>query len=199
MLSWCCLILSWMIWWRCWIFMFLNFSLLLFNITMHTFYQVKGYIYEMTMRIEDEDERIASLAKLFFNELSKKGSILMICELANRWKHDVHSDLYFVHAGSNPIYNLLPDILSSLSNQNISEDAFNNIMQFLINSIKKVVFYKVLLDAFCLFWFLIIRFYHSRTSKWKHLLKSCAIGLVELQVCLMTSIFIMIIGILLLI
>lgn len=45
---------------------------------------MKGYIYEMTMRIEDEDERIASLAKLFFNELSKKGSILMLCKFADR-------------------------------------------------------------------------------------------------------------------
>jgi len=35
--------------------------------------QVKGYINEMAVRIEDEDERISSLAKLFFHELSKKG------------------------------------------------------------------------------------------------------------------------------
>ncbi|CAD6216815.1 unnamed protein product [Miscanthus lutarioriparius] len=49
---------------------------------------VKGYINEMTVRIEDEDERISSLAKLFFHELSK--------------------------TGSNPIYNLLPDILGRL-------------------------------------------------------------------------------------
>lgn len=37
--------------------------------------QVKGYINEMTICLEDEDERISSLAKLFFNELSKKGNI----------------------------------------------------------------------------------------------------------------------------
>lgn len=34
--------------------------------------QVKGYINEMAARLEDEDDRISSLAKLFFNELSKK-------------------------------------------------------------------------------------------------------------------------------
>lgn len=37
--------------------------------------QVKGYINEMAMRLEDEDERISSLAKLFFHELSKKGIV----------------------------------------------------------------------------------------------------------------------------
>lgn len=41
-------------------------------------------------------------------------------------------------AGSNPIYNLLPDILGRLSNQNLKEESFRNIMQFLIGSIKKV-------------------------------------------------------------
>lgn len=35
--------------------------------------QVKGYINEMAVRLEDEDTRISSLAKLFFHELSKKG------------------------------------------------------------------------------------------------------------------------------
>lgn len=35
--------------------------------------QVKGYINEMAVRLEDEDERISNLAKLFFIELSKKG------------------------------------------------------------------------------------------------------------------------------
>ena len=35
--------------------------------------QVKGYINEMAIRLEDEEERISSLARLFFTELSKKG------------------------------------------------------------------------------------------------------------------------------
>jgi hypothetical protein len=38
--------------------------------------QVKGYINEMAVRVEDEDERISSLAKLFFHELSKKGTCI---------------------------------------------------------------------------------------------------------------------------
>lgn len=37
--------------------------------------QVKGYINEMAVRVEDEDERISNLAKLFFHELAKKGEL----------------------------------------------------------------------------------------------------------------------------
>lgn len=37
--------------------------------------QVKGHIDEMAIRLEDEDERISNLARLFFHELSKKGSL----------------------------------------------------------------------------------------------------------------------------
>ncbi|XP_042451953.1 condensin complex subunit 1-like isoform X1 [Zingiber officinale] len=115
-----------------------NAVLVLSHLILNDMMKVKGYIYEMTMRIEDEDERIASLAKLFFNELSKKGS--------------------------NPIYNLLPDILSSLSNQNISEDAFNNIMQFLINSIKKDKQMEALVEKLC------NRFSGATDNRqWKHI------------------------------
>lgn len=55
------------------------------------------------MRLEDGDERIYNLAKLFFHELSKKGS--------------------------NPIYNLLSNILGKLSLQNLKRESFYNIMQ----------------------------------------------------------------------
>lgn len=41
--------------------------------------------------------------------------------------------------GSNPIYNLLPDILGKLSIRNLKRESFCNIMQFLIASIKKVL------------------------------------------------------------
>ncbi|RDY13843.1 Condensin complex subunit 1 [Mucuna pruriens] len=85
--------------------------------------EVKGYINEMAVRLEDEDERISNLAKLFFLELSKKGN--------------------------NPIYNLLPDILSKLSQQNLSKDSFCNIMQFLIASIKKDRQMEALVEKLC--------------------------------------------------
>ncbi|XP_042942154.1 condensin complex subunit 1 isoform X3 [Carya illinoinensis] len=85
--------------------------------------KVKGYINEMAIRVEDEDERISSLAKLFFHELSKKGN--------------------------NPIYNLLPDILGKLSKQNLIRESFCNVMQFLIGSIKKDKQMESLVEKLC--------------------------------------------------
>ncbi|KAF8395656.1 hypothetical protein HHK36_019606 [Tetracentron sinense] len=100
-----------------------NAVLVLSHLILNDMMKVKGYINEMAMRLEDEEERIASLAKLFFHELSKKGS--------------------------NPIYNLLPDILGRLSNQNLKKESFCNIMQFLISSIKKDKQMEALVEKLC--------------------------------------------------
>ncbi|KAK8916374.1 hypothetical protein KSP39_PZI022557 [Platanthera zijinensis] len=66
-----------------------NAVLVLSHLILNDMMKVKGYIDEMAVRIEDKDERISSLAKLFFHELSKKGvskcldykSILFCCAL----------------------------------------------------------------------------------------------------------------------
>nr|KYP59857.1 Condensin complex subunit 1 [Cajanus cajan] len=100
-----------------------NAVLVLSHLILNDMMKVKGYINEMAVRLEDEDERISNLAKLFFIELSKKGN--------------------------NPIYNLLPDILSKLSQQNLSKDSFCNIMQFLIASIKKDRQMEALVEKLC--------------------------------------------------
>ncbi|XP_020273026.1 condensin complex subunit 1 isoform X1 [Asparagus officinalis] len=100
-----------------------NAVLVLSHLILNDMMKVKGYINEMAICIEDKDARISSLAKLFFHELSKKGS--------------------------NPIYNLLPDILGRLSSQNLKEEAFCNIMQFLINSIKKDKQMEALVEKLC--------------------------------------------------
>ncbi|KAL6841826.1 hypothetical protein ACP4OV_028338 [Aristida adscensionis] len=100
-----------------------NAVLVISHLILNDMMKVKGYINEMAARIEDEDERISSLAKLFFHELSKKGS--------------------------NPIYNLLPDILGRLCNQRLKEETFCNIMQFLISSIKKDKQMEALVDKLC--------------------------------------------------
>ncbi|WCJ33357.1 Condensin-1 complex subunit CAP-D2 [Euphorbia peplus] len=88
-----------------------NAVLVLSHLILNDMMKVKGYLNEMALCVEDEDERISNLAKLFFHELSKKGS--------------------------NPVYNLLPDILSKLSSQNLKRESFCNVMQFLIGSINK--------------------------------------------------------------
>lgn len=100
-----------------------NAVLVLSHLILNDMMKVKGYINEMAMRLEDEDERISNLAKLFFHELSKKGS--------------------------NPIYNLLPDILGKLCNRNLKRESFCNIMQFLIGSIKKDKQMEALVEKLC--------------------------------------------------
>ncbi|XP_039024885.1 condensin complex subunit 1-like [Hibiscus syriacus] len=100
-----------------------NAVLVLSHLILNDMMKVKGYINEMAIRVEDNDERISSLAKLFFLELSKKGS--------------------------NPIYNLLPDILGKLSTQDLQKDSFCNIMQFLIGSIKKDKQMESLVEKLC--------------------------------------------------
>ncbi|MCD7446306.1 hypothetical protein HAX54_000116 [Datura stramonium] len=100
-----------------------NAVLVLSHLILNDMMKVKGYINEMAICLEDEDERISNLAKLFFHELSKKGS--------------------------NPIYNLLPDILGKLSSQNLKEESFCNIMQFLIASIKKDKQMEALVEKLC--------------------------------------------------
>lgn len=37
---------------------------------------MKGYINEMAMKLEDDNERISNLCKLFFHQLSKKGTLI---------------------------------------------------------------------------------------------------------------------------
>lgn len=92
----------------------------------------------MTLRLEDEDERISNLAKLFFHELSKKGIAHIFF---TKWTGFCSYEFLILipfSTGANPIYNLLPDILGKLCNQNLQRESFCNIMQFLIGSIKRV-------------------------------------------------------------
>ena len=61
----------------------------------------------MAVCLEDEDERVAALAKLFFAELAKREV-----------------------KGTSPIYNMLPDILSNLSRETrLTKPQFQSIMQ----------------------------------------------------------------------
>ncbi|PON31588.1 Condensin subunit [Parasponia andersonii] len=100
-----------------------NAVLVLSHLILNDMMKVKGHINEMAIRLEDEDERISNLARLFFHELSKKGN--------------------------NPVYNLLPDMLGKLSNQNLKRESFCNIMQFLIGSIKRDKQMEALVEKLC--------------------------------------------------
>ncbi|XP_067659519.1 condensin complex subunit 1-like [Haliotis asinina] len=86
--------------------------------------KVKGQISELASCIVDHDERIANLAKLFFLELSKKG---------------------------NAVYNVMPDIISRLSDPDIGvdEDNFNTIMKYLFAFIQKDKQCESLVEKIC--------------------------------------------------
>ena len=77
--------------------------------------KVKGGVGEVVMCLEDEDPEISQIARLFFQELSKRSS--------------------------NPIYNLLPDIISTLSRalsrSALSSEGFKRILSFLLSFIQK--------------------------------------------------------------
>jgi condensin complex subunit 1 len=72
--------------------------------------KVKGQISEMAACIVDAEERIQCLVKLFFTELAKKG---------------------------NALYNIMPDIISRLSDAELPEAQFQRIMEFLFPNIQK--------------------------------------------------------------
>ncbi|MCO5566082.1 hypothetical protein L7F22_019758 [Adiantum nelumboides] len=74
--------------------------------------KAKGQLGEMAKCLEDEDERIADLAKLFFTELATK---------------------------DNAVYNNLPDIISHLSigQHAVDEETFGRVMRFVFQFVDK--------------------------------------------------------------
>lgn len=86
--------------------------------------KVKGQVSEMAVLLIDPVPQIAALAKNFFNELSHKG---------------------------NAIYNLLPDIISRLSDPEggVEEDPFHTIMKQLLSYITKDKQTESLVEKLC--------------------------------------------------
>jgi len=76
--------------------------------------KVKGQLGEMAKCLEDQDKRIADLARMFFSELATK---------------------------DNAVYNHFVDVFSLLtSDENIEEEAMKRIIKFLTSFIEKVIF-----------------------------------------------------------
>ncbi|XP_077025908.1 condensin complex subunit 1 isoform X2 [Tamandua tetradactyla] len=86
--------------------------------------KVKGQVSEMAVLLIDPEPQIAALAKNFFNELSHKG---------------------------NAIYNLLPDIISRLSDPEggVEEEPFHTIMKQLLSYITKDKQTESLVEKLC--------------------------------------------------
>lgn len=75
--------------------------------------KVKGQLGEMAKCLEDEDRRIADLARMFFTELSTK---------------------------DNAVYNHFVDMFSLLSGGGMEEESFKKIIRFLLGFVEKVSF-----------------------------------------------------------
>ena len=98
--------------------------MVLSHLILNDMMKVKGYISDLTVCMEDSDDVVASQARLFIHELSKRTG--------------------------NPIYNLLPDIISRLSSSDdLSPDAFQRIMKMLISYVDKEKFQEGLLSKLC--------------------------------------------------
>ncbi|XP_061861785.1 condensin complex subunit 1 [Colius striatus] len=104
--------------------------------------KVKGQVSEMATLLIDPEEAIMGVAQNFFSELSNKG---------------------------NAIYNLLPDIISHLSdpNRGIEEESFHNIMRHLFSYITKDKQTESLVEKLCQ------RFRTARTERQYRDLSRC--------------------------
>ncbi|KAL6299950.1 non-SMC mitotic condensation complex subunit 1-domain-containing protein [Sparassis latifolia] len=89
-----------------------NTLMVLTHLILNGMIKVKGQLGEMAKCLEDEDERIADLAKLFFKDLSTK---------------------------ENAIYNNLPDVISHLSvgAHAVEEPVFQSTMRYIFSFIEK--------------------------------------------------------------
>ncbi len=86
--------------------------MVLTHLILNDMVKVKGFISEIALCIQDEEEHIRRLVKVFFHELSKRSQ--------------------------SPIYNLLPDIVGRLShNEKLSQESFKQIMSFLLSFVRK--------------------------------------------------------------
>lgn len=85
--------------------------MVLTHLILNDMVKVKGNVCEIALCLRDGDPRIRDTARLLFHELSKRSN--------------------------NPVYNLLPDIVSQLSQRENERDDFRHIMAFLLGFIKK--------------------------------------------------------------
>jgi condensin complex subunit 1 len=98
--------------------------MVLTHLILNDMVKVKGQVAEMVLSLEDSEPRTADLAKLFFQELSKRGN--------------------------NPIYNLMPDIVSRLSQDGqVSREVFRRVMPFLLAFITKDKHSESLVEKLC--------------------------------------------------
>lgn len=101
-----------------------NTLMVLTHLILNDMVKVKGQISEMAICLEDEVSHISDLARLFFHELAAKG---------------------------NTIYNILPDVISQLSDHSsgLKPDQFRSIMTYLFSFIQKDKQCESLIEKLC--------------------------------------------------
>merc|ERR550532_2698974 len=102
-----------------------NTLTVLTHLILNDMIKVEGQISDMALLIVDDVEKISNMAKLFFTELARKG---------------------------NALYNVMPDIISGLSNPEagIEEDNFREVMKYIIALIEKDKHLESLVEKLCL-------------------------------------------------
>jgi len=97
--------------------------MVLTHLILNDMVKVKGQVCEIALCLRDNDPRIRDMSRLLFHELSKRSN--------------------------NPVYNLLPDIVSQLSQLDMPKDDFRGIMQFLLAYAKKEKQREMLTEKLC--------------------------------------------------
>lgn len=97
--------------------------MVLTHLILNDMVKVKGQVCEIAICLRDDDTRIMDMARLLFHELSKRSN--------------------------NPIYNLLPDMISQLGQLSLGKDDFRHIMTFLFSFIKKERQFEMLTEKLC--------------------------------------------------
>lgn len=97
--------------------------MVLTHLILNDMVKVKGQVCEIALCLRDDDARIRDMSRLLFYELSKRSN--------------------------NPIYNLLPDIISQLSQLSLQREDFRNIMSFLLGFITKERQNEMLIEKLC--------------------------------------------------
>jgi condensin complex subunit 1 len=97
--------------------------MVLTHLILNDMIKVKGQVSEIAMCLKDSDQRVRDMSRLLFHELSKRSN--------------------------NPIYNLLPDIISQLSQKSIRNEDFRNIMSILLSYITKERQFELLTEKLC--------------------------------------------------
>ncbi|KAL7720172.1 Condensin [Entamoeba marina] len=96
--------------------------IVLSELIFHDIVKVKGSLYLMGLALVDEEERVRDLAHTFFHEYSSK---------------------------TNAIYNALPDLISSLGNEDIIKENFEYITQYVFSFIAKDKQHEQLMKKLC--------------------------------------------------